>query len=185
LRGRIGYPGLHEVREAQREYNRQNDITPRTVESAITSLNESLYEADYVTVSKAADLDFTPDELRARVMALRAEDACGRRGPGLRGAPRRFATGSRRSKRRAPRLLRGPPRAARAPARRRAAPEASGGGRRSKSASRRCRSAGRSICSGRLTRVLYVGKAQSLRARALLLQQERRRRYQVPFWSRA
>jgi len=60
-------------REAQREYNRENGITPRTVESAITSLSESLYEADYVTVSKAADLDFTPDELAARVKKLRAE----------------------------------------------------------------------------------------------------------------
>jgi excinuclease ABC subunit B len=60
-------------REAQRRYNDANGITPRTVESAITSLNESLYEADYVTVPKAADLDFTPDELRDQVAALRAE----------------------------------------------------------------------------------------------------------------
>ena len=60
-------------REAQREYNRRNGITPRTVESAITSLSESLYEADYVTVPKAADLDFTPDQLHAQVTALRAE----------------------------------------------------------------------------------------------------------------
>ncbi len=60
-------------REAQRGYNAANDITPRTVESAITSLSESLYEADYVTVPKAADLDFTPDELREQVAALRAE----------------------------------------------------------------------------------------------------------------
>jgi excinuclease ABC subunit B len=43
------------------------------VASAITSLSESLYEADYVTVPKAADLDFTPDELRAQVAALREE----------------------------------------------------------------------------------------------------------------
>jgi len=60
-------------REAQRRYNEANGITPRTVESAITSLNESLYEADYVTVPKAADMDFTPDELRDQVAALRAE----------------------------------------------------------------------------------------------------------------
>jgi excinuclease ABC subunit B len=60
-------------REAQREYNAANGITPRTVESAITSLSESLYEADYVTVPKAADMDFTPDELRAQVAALREE----------------------------------------------------------------------------------------------------------------
>jgi excinuclease ABC subunit B len=60
-------------REAQRVYNEANHITPRTVESAITSLSQSLYEADYVTVPKAADLDFTPDELRAQVAALREE----------------------------------------------------------------------------------------------------------------
>jgi excinuclease ABC subunit B len=60
-------------REVQREYNRKNGITPRTVESAITSLNESLYEADYVTVSKAADLEFSADELRAEVSKLRAQ----------------------------------------------------------------------------------------------------------------
>jgi excinuclease ABC subunit B len=60
-------------RETQRAYNDANGITPRTVESAITSLHESLYEADYVTVPKAADLEFTPDELRTQVMAMRAE----------------------------------------------------------------------------------------------------------------
>jgi excinuclease ABC subunit B len=60
-------------REVQREYNRKNGITPRTVESAITSLTESLYEADYVTVSKAADLEFSADELRAEVSKLRAQ----------------------------------------------------------------------------------------------------------------
>jgi excinuclease ABC subunit B len=60
-------------REVQREYNAKNGITPRTVESAITSLQESLYEADYVTVSKAADLDFTPEELKSEVAKLRAQ----------------------------------------------------------------------------------------------------------------
>jgi len=60
-------------RAAQAEYNAANGITPRTVASAITSLAESLYEADYVTVPKAADLDFTPEELRAQVAALREE----------------------------------------------------------------------------------------------------------------
>jgi excinuclease ABC subunit B len=60
-------------REVQREYNRKNGITPRTVESAITSLSESLYEADYVTVPKAADLEFSADELRAEVSKLRAQ----------------------------------------------------------------------------------------------------------------
>jgi excinuclease ABC subunit B len=60
-------------REAQREYNRLNGITPRTVESAITALTDSLYEADYVTVPKAADNDFTPEQLRERVAKLRAD----------------------------------------------------------------------------------------------------------------
>jgi excinuclease ABC subunit B len=60
-------------RELQAEYNAVNGITPRTVESAITALTDSLYEADYVTVSKAADLDFTPEELRSEVTKLRAQ----------------------------------------------------------------------------------------------------------------
>ncbi len=60
-------------REVQRAYNAVNGITPRTVESAITSLSESLYEADYVTVSKAADLEFSADELRAEASKLRAQ----------------------------------------------------------------------------------------------------------------
>ncbi len=60
-------------RAVQRAYNEKNGITPRTVESAITTLTESLYEADYVTVSKAADLEFSADELRAEVSKLRAQ----------------------------------------------------------------------------------------------------------------
>ena len=60
-------------REAQREYNRQNGITPRTVESAITTLTDSLYEADYVTVSKAADLELSADELAGEVAKLRGQ----------------------------------------------------------------------------------------------------------------
>ncbi|HTO70400.1 MAG TPA: excinuclease ABC subunit UvrB [Myxococcota bacterium] len=60
-------------RETQREYNERNGITPRTVESAITTLTESLYEADYVTVSKAADLEMSPDELASEVAKLRGQ----------------------------------------------------------------------------------------------------------------
>ncbi|MFI5315509.1 MAG: excinuclease ABC subunit UvrB [Myxococcota bacterium] len=60
-------------REVQRQYNERNGITPRTVESAITTLTDSLYEADYVTVSKAADLEFSADELRGEVAKLRAQ----------------------------------------------------------------------------------------------------------------
>jgi excinuclease ABC subunit B len=60
-------------REAQREYNLKNGITPTTVESAITTLSDSLYEADYVTVSRAADLEFSADELRGEVKKLREQ----------------------------------------------------------------------------------------------------------------
>jgi len=60
-------------RALQAEYNEKNGITPRTVESAITALSDSLYEADYVTVPKAADLDFSPEELRSEVQKLRAQ----------------------------------------------------------------------------------------------------------------
>jgi excinuclease ABC subunit B len=60
-------------REMQTEYNRANGITPRTVESAITALSESLYEADYVTVPKVAEEDYDPNALRAKVSALREE----------------------------------------------------------------------------------------------------------------
>jgi excinuclease ABC subunit B len=60
-------------RETQAEYNRANGITPRTVESAITALGESLYEADYVTVSKVAEEDYDPNALRAQVSALREQ----------------------------------------------------------------------------------------------------------------
>ena len=43
------------------------------VKSAITTLTDSLYEADYVTVPKAADLDFSPEELRSELAKLRAQ----------------------------------------------------------------------------------------------------------------
>jgi excinuclease ABC subunit B len=70
---RVSVAETNRRREVQREYNRAHGITPRTVESSITSLSESLYEADYVTVPKAADLDLGPDELAAVVKKLRAE----------------------------------------------------------------------------------------------------------------
>ncbi|HXZ84400.1 MAG TPA: helicase-related protein, partial [Myxococcota bacterium] len=60
-------------RQAQQEYNAKNGITPRTVESAITTLTESLYEADYVTVSKAADLELSAEELVSEVAKLRGQ----------------------------------------------------------------------------------------------------------------
>ena len=77
-------------REAQREYNLKNGITPKTVESAITTLSESLYEADYVTV-----LEGGGPRVQRRRAARRGEeaarpDARRRRGPRLR-ARRRAA----------------------------------------------------------------------------------------------
>ena len=60
-------------REAQRVYNRENGITPESVASNIISLTSSLYEADYVTVSLAADDELDLVELPRKVDALRVE----------------------------------------------------------------------------------------------------------------
>ncbi len=42
-------------RERQEAYNEEHGITPRTVEKRITSLQDSIWEADYVTVPVAAE----------------------------------------------------------------------------------------------------------------------------------
>ncbi len=60
-------------REIQAQFNAENGITPTTVESEISSLIESLYEEDYVTVSKVADGEMSPEEVEERTRKLRVE----------------------------------------------------------------------------------------------------------------
>jgi len=60
-------------RELQEAYNRKHGITPKTVESEISSLRASLYEADYVTPSIAADGEVPVDEIPKQVEKLRRE----------------------------------------------------------------------------------------------------------------
>ncbi len=59
-------------RTLQQAYNREHGITPKTVENQISSLRDSLYEADYVTVPLVADA-LSLDDLGAEVEKLRAE----------------------------------------------------------------------------------------------------------------
>ncbi len=59
-------------RTVQEAYNREHGITPKTVESAISSLRESLYEADYVTVPLVKDAEFSLDAVGEQVVKLRA-----------------------------------------------------------------------------------------------------------------
>ncbi|RLC16335.1 MAG: excinuclease ABC subunit B [Deltaproteobacteria bacterium] len=42
-------------RKIQKAYNKKNDITPETIKKEITTIFESVYEADYVTVDKVAE----------------------------------------------------------------------------------------------------------------------------------
>ncbi|MEE8557775.1 MAG: excinuclease ABC subunit UvrB [Myxococcota bacterium] len=58
-------------RSLQRDYNREHGITPTTVQSQISSLRDSLYEADYVTVPLVADSDISPDALPEEIRSLR------------------------------------------------------------------------------------------------------------------
>jgi len=60
-------------RELQARYNHEHGITPESVVSNIASLRDSLYDADYVTVSVAADAELSPEQLVARVEELRLE----------------------------------------------------------------------------------------------------------------
>jgi excinuclease ABC subunit B len=60
-------------RSVQEEYNREHGITPETVKSQISSLRDSLYEADYVTVPIAADSDLSPEEVPGEIERLREE----------------------------------------------------------------------------------------------------------------
>ncbi len=60
-------------RAAQTAYNRENGITPQSVAANISSLSDSLYEADYVTVPVAADDDIDLLEVPKEVERLRKE----------------------------------------------------------------------------------------------------------------
>jgi len=60
-------------RARQEAYNREHGITPESVVSEISSLRDSLYEADYVTVPTAADGALGPRELAARIEELRTQ----------------------------------------------------------------------------------------------------------------
>ena len=60
-------------RELQRQFNADHGITPATVEAEISSLTQSLYEEDYVTVSKVAEHDVSPESVEQRTTKLRVE----------------------------------------------------------------------------------------------------------------
>jgi excinuclease ABC subunit B len=60
-------------RALQEQYNAKHGITPRSVESQISSLRDSLYDADYVTVPVAAEDGLGDEDLPKRVERLRAE----------------------------------------------------------------------------------------------------------------
>ena len=60
-------------REVQKQFNADHSITPETVEAEISSLTQSLYEEDYVTVSKVAEQDLSPESVEERTTKLRAE----------------------------------------------------------------------------------------------------------------
>jgi excinuclease ABC subunit B len=63
-------------RERQREYNVEHGITPQTVKKRISSLRDSIWEADYVTVPKRTERpepDVPVHELPGVIEALRGE----------------------------------------------------------------------------------------------------------------
>jgi excinuclease ABC subunit B len=63
-------------RELQGAYNEEHGITPTTIVKRITSLQDSIWESDYVTVPTArerAEAELPPHELPALIEALRAE----------------------------------------------------------------------------------------------------------------
>jgi len=65
-------------REVQQAWNREHGITPQTVKKRISSLRETIWERDYVTIpthDERAEPEVPPDELPARIEALRREMA--------------------------------------------------------------------------------------------------------------
>ncbi len=60
-------------RSLQKRFNAEHGITPTTVESEISSLTESLYEEDYVTVPLVAEGDLPPEEVEEKTGKLRDE----------------------------------------------------------------------------------------------------------------
>jgi len=63
-------------RELQLRYNEANGITPQTVKKRISSLRDSIWEADYVTVPKREERpepDVPAHELPGVIEALRRE----------------------------------------------------------------------------------------------------------------
>ncbi len=63
-------------REAQAQYNAEHGITPKTIAKKITSLHDSIWESDYVTVQRTDELaepDVPSHELPVLIKALRKE----------------------------------------------------------------------------------------------------------------
>jgi excinuclease ABC subunit B len=63
-------------REVQGRYNREHGITPQTVKKRITSLQDSIWESDYVTVGVQGEKNaptVPAHELPKLIQALRAE----------------------------------------------------------------------------------------------------------------
>jgi excinuclease ABC subunit B len=62
-------------REIQQAFNREHGITPRTVTKTITSIRESIWEQDYVTVPTDAEMvgDGPPAQVARTVERLRRE----------------------------------------------------------------------------------------------------------------
>jgi excinuclease ABC subunit B len=60
-------------RAIQEQYNAENGITPTTIENRISSLRDSIYEADYVTVPLVAEGGASAGDVTRQVTKLRAE----------------------------------------------------------------------------------------------------------------